>query len=360
VKKLFVADLRVGTTVSGYFVLSRNSPGVAKNGNGYVSMSLTDRTGTVPAIIFDANVDIPVEAIVGVKGNVEEFNKRTQLKLIEIRPVGPVDEGRYDISDFIPSSDRPAAEMICELYDLINLYVEDERAALLLAVIDPVQDSLGKSPAAKMYHHAFRGGLLEHILELVRLAIATRQVYPDLDLSVLIAGAALHDIGKLAELSPEAGFAFTTDGLLFGHVGMGFQMMRERLALYDHENRLLDFRDAVLHIIASHHGTVEHGALVAPCTKEAVVFHHLDMISSRMGAIHAAELLPSAVAGWTAVVPMLKIPIWKGTKCPKEETNLAIRETKPPLDETISPSRETTATDAQQPLSWWGEPTYPG
>jgi len=341
VKKLFVADLRPGITITGYFVLSRNSPGVAKNGNPYVSMSLTDRTGTISAIMFETDpIDIPLEAVVAVKAKVEDFNNRPQLKLLIVRPVGPEDEGRYDISDFIPCSDRAPEEMLAELRDLIHLYVEPDRAGLLFAVIDPVAESLGKSPAAKMYHHAFRGGLLEHILELVRLAIAAHQVYPDLDLGILIAGAALHDIGKLAELSPEAGFAFTTDGLLFGHVGMGFGMMRDRLALYDPENHLLDFRDAVLHIIASHHGTVEHGALVVPCTKEAIVFHNLDVISSRMGAIHAAELLPSASAGWTAVVPMLKIPIWKGTKCVNDETSLEKRAEPPPMDDFMSRSQE--------------------
>jgi 3'-5' exoribonuclease len=142
-----------------------------------------------------------------------------------------------------------------------------------------------RAPAAKQIHHAFLGGLLEHVTSLCRLAGMTASHYSIVDCDLLIAGIVLHDIGKIHELSYERGFSYTTDGQLLGHITIGVQMVAEKLrGLPDFPPRL---RTLVEHMILSHHGQLEFGSPKLPMFPEAVLLHYLDDLDSKMECMRA-------------------------------------------------------------------------
>jgi len=157
---------------------------------------------------------------------------------------------------------------------------------------------LKRAPAAKMMHHAFVGGLLEHIVSLCDLCRLAAQHYLELDLDLLLAGAALHDIGKLDELCYERAIHYTNDGQLLGHIILGLEQVTERMNSI--EGFPPDYKTLVKHLLISHHGHYEFGSPKLPMFREALVLHYLDDLDSKMGAARAVLGADGGEAGWTA------------------------------------------------------------
>jgi len=360
--KTYVKDIRPGGgQVKDYFALVSKESRVASNQKPFVSMVLCDRTGQINAKRWDAEelvedrggTVVEAEEIVQVVASVEEWQGRCQLRIEKIRRPKP---SEYELADFLPASERPPAEMLDELRALLTHFASPKRTAFFLQVLDTFGPGLAASPAAKFYHHAFIAGLLEHVLSLVKGAIALSRVYPYLDLDVMLAGCIFHDIGKTVELSNGLGFRYTRLGLMHGHIPIGFEITKRFL-----EANLPDepeFAEAVLHIVLSHHGELEHGSPVLPKTREALAFHILDLLDSRMGAIDTAWKLPGDQEGFTAFIPMLKTAFWKGAPpCPEEpapaspqapqEQTLAPPATQEPSPQTAQPQEASSASSAR-------------
>jgi 3'-5' exoribonuclease len=221
---------------------------------------------------------------VKVKGLLQVFHNRPQLTIHKMRRM---DDSEVDFRDYFPSSRRDPEEMWRELREIVGGVGDGHLKVLLEAMLDD-QDIARRyriAPAAKQIHHAFLGGLLEHVLSLCVLARAIAPHYPGVDLDLLLTGVVLHDIGKIYELTYERGFAYSNEGQMLGHIHIGLRMVGEKLrALPDFPSGL---RSLVEHMILSHHGQLEFGSPKLPQFPEALLLHYLDDMDSKMECMRA-------------------------------------------------------------------------
>lgn len=286
-KTTFLNEIKPGTgTDTGYFQITETAVKTASNGKLYLDLTLADRTGQVNGKQWDIKPDhvpFPAGSIVKVEFAPELFRDALQLKVYGMRLV---DRGSVAMEDYLPASKRDRAEMFSELHAWLAEIQDAELILALDSILNNLHPQLLDAPAAMKKHQAYLGGLLEHILRLLHLAKRLSEVYPDLNRDVLYAGCILHDIGKVVELRYDGQIDYTIEGSLLGHIAQG-------LALWSEYTPDLDpvLRHHINHVIASHHGQLEFGALKPPMTREAQLFHLLDMIDSRY------EMFTNAVAG---------------------------------------------------------------
>jgi 3'-5' exoribonuclease len=285
-KTLFISDLSEGQQIQDLFLVGRKNLGETKNGKPYLALSLMDRTGEIEARIWDnaAHYDSLAEPgqIVAVEAQVKAFRDQLQLSIYFLAPVGD-DEDL--LSNFIPASKRSVKEMQQELAILIE-DIDDENLRKLLEQIfqADVLKQFSKAPAAKQMHHAYLGGLLEHTLSVTGLARRLADHYPHLDRDLLVAGALLHDLGKIREFSfNSVPFEYTSSGRLVGHLVLGSEMVRQEGE--NIHNFPAERLDQLIHLILSHHGRHEFGAPCLPMTAEAILLHHIDDIDAKMNFI---------------------------------------------------------------------------
>ncbi len=236
-----------------------------------------------------------------------------------------LEDSEVSIEDFLPVSKRDRDEMLEMLHEWIGSIVDDSIREMVSAIAHRHPTALRDAPAAKTNHQAYIGGLLEHILNLCELGRRMKQMYPILDLDLLVAAAVLHDIGKIWELKWDKSIDYTRRGRLTGHVVMGLQLFQDynqrQYYEQDHQGTFgplsPEKRDHLEHIIASHHGNKEWGAAQVPMSREAYIFHFCDMIDSRMGNFDGLADKPRDADGFTPYIQSMGGPIFvpKGEPC---------------------------------------------
>jgi 3'-5' exoribonuclease len=310
-KSHFVVDLSDGQIVVSHFLVREKEVRTsARTGSSWLQLELVDRTGRISAKMWD-NFTSLVETfgcddVVQIRGRVKLFNGQKELALEQIIPALERD---YDLSDFLPHTKYDIEKLYAELRAAVGDVKNPWLKQLLLSVIeDPsIVPRLKRAPAAMTMHHAFLGGLLEHIVGVVGLAGDISAHYQELDADLLLAGAVLHDIGKIDELRYTRAIDYSTEGRLLGHIMIGVGLVRDKIkAIPEFPAQL-----AVLveHLILSHHGTHEFGSPSLPQTREAVALHFLDDLDSKMGAMRATidlESSASAASVWTDRNPSLR------------------------------------------------------
>jgi 3'-5' exoribonuclease len=232
---------------------------------------------------------------VKILGEVNRFNEKLQLKVKKIRRAAP---GEYDLGDFVPRSERDVGEMWTELEGWAASLRDPDLKALVEAFLNDAElaPALKQAPAAKSMHHAWMGGLLEHILSLMGVCELAAQHYPNIDRDLLLTGVVLHDIGKLRELSWGTSFDYTLEGQLLGHITIGIGMIEQKIAAipnFPAAKRLL-----VEHLVLSHHGEYEFGSPKLPMTPEAILLHYLDNLDAKMQTVRS-ELAKAEASGRT-------------------------------------------------------------
>jgi len=294
-KKIFVAQLVAGQQVQDIFLVARKSLAETKAGKPYLALGLMDRSGEIEARLWDNAQQFDAQAEEGayvlIQGLAKPFRDQMQLTLTSLQRVA--EEG-VQLADFMPASARPLAEMATELAAVIAAITNPGLKALLEAIFQgETLARFQRAPAAKKMHHAYIGGLIEHTLSVVGMAVRTASHYPSLDRDMLIAGALLHDIAKIEEFDfarPPIGY--TDRGRLVGHLVLGVEMVRKAAeGLADLTAAQID---ALTHIILSHHGQLAFGSPVLPMTPEAILLHHLDDMDAKMNFI---EGLRAKMAG---------------------------------------------------------------
>ena len=312
-RKIWVSSLRKGDRIDGEVLLVEASNfKQTRDGKYFIQLVLRDRTGAVRAVRWEASHDLYQSFSAGdfirINGRVEEFQQNPQVVIDRIEKVAAE---TVNSDDFLPVSKRGAEEMERELQGHVAAIRNPHLRNLLTSFLeDPdIRRGLIRCPAGKTLHHAYLGGLLEHILSLIGAARLLAKNYPRLDADFLVAAAFLHDIGKISELTYSSSFGYSDRGQLVGHIGVGLVMIAEKVSL------LRDFpeetRVHLEHIIASHHGLPEHGALKVPMTAEAIAFHFLDDLDAKMAMVEDLERElpdPSAREGegrWTDYKPAL-------------------------------------------------------
>jgi 3'-5' exoribonuclease len=300
-KSPYISELQSNQAVTGTFLVHSKEVRQKKNGDPYLSLLLGDRTGEVDAKMWDNVADV-VDAFdrddcVRVKGLLSIYQNRPQLTIHKVQRVS---EAEVDPSDFFPVSERGLEEMFAEVQGIIAGIGNPHLKALLEAVFGDQQVALlfRRAPAAKFVHHAYLGGLIEHVLSLSKLCRFAAAHYEDIDLDLMLAGALLHDVGKIHELSYDRSFAYTSEGQLLGHIVIGIRMIEEKLrALPDFPPRL---RALLEHMVLSHHGELEFGSPKVPMFPEAMLLHYLDDLDSKMDCMRSLIAQDRQVEGeWT-------------------------------------------------------------
>ena len=303
-KEFFVADaVRFeNATVTSYFALASLQVRDRKGGGGqYLALVLGDKTGTMEARMWEEFADAVTNCNEGcyvkVQGQISKYQGKFQITLEKMRNAAA---SEVDAADYMPTTQFDVPEMWMELRGYVSGFVNEDLKRLVFAFLDDqeIGPAFQSAPAAKKLHHAWLGGLLEHVLTLVRVCRATAPFYPEVDADLLVAGAILHDIGKVKELSWKNSFGYTLEGQLIGHISIAQGMLREKIsALPEFPDRL---RVLVEHIILSHHGRYEFGSPKLPMIPEAVLLSALDDLEAKMQAMRnefAASMAGGKAAG---------------------------------------------------------------
>lgn len=292
-KSPFVRELKPDEISTAVFLVSAKEVRQKRTGEPYLSMVLADRTGELDCKMWD-NVGEIIETFerddfVKVKGLLQLYNNRPQFTIHKLRRV---EDHEVDFRDFFPASRQEPEAMWQEVREIVHGVGNPHIRGLLNAFLDDpdIAARYQVAPAAKSIHHAFRSGLLEHVLSLLKLAklvcghycaLESNAVDPDL----LVAGVVLHDIGKIYELSYDRGFGYSTEGQLLGHIAIAFRMLGDKLRAFPDfpaELRLL-----IEHMVLSHHGQLEFGSPKVPMFPEALLLHYLDDMDSKMENMRA-------------------------------------------------------------------------
>jgi len=317
-KEFFIADCsqQENKVITSSFVVVSKQVKPKKNGEPYLALTLGDRTGQIEAKMWD-NVEEFLDAFeqddfLKVKGLINKYKNRFQLTVHKLRRM---QEGEIDFADYLPKTTRDIGELWRELADFVATFKDPHLKALVeLFMADPeIAERYRNAPAAKTLHHAYIGGLLDHVVSLFRSCDLMCRNYPQVNRDLLLTGAFLHDIGKIHELTYNRSFSYTTRGQLLGHMIIELEMMQakiEKLPGFPAELKTL-----LEHLIISHHGQYDFGSPKLPMFPEALMLHYLDDLDSKMEAMRAHFAREAELDGpWTSYNASLGRPLLNSAK----------------------------------------------
>jgi 3'-5' exoribonuclease len=298
-KDFYIADAARfdNQAITSFFCVSAISARDRKGNGQYLALTLSDKTGQFEGRMWEDFADVVSTCSTGcyvkVQGQVSKYQGKFQITLTKMRLAAAVE---IDTADFIPTTQFDIPTMAAELRGYLTAFKNAHLRALVLRFLDDptIGPAFIEAPAAKRLHHAWIGGLLEHIVCLVRVCLATAPFYPEVDPDLLVTGAILHDIGKVRELSWGSSFDYTLEGQLIGHISIAQGMLHEKIAELDaqalvqaaeNESTATVFpqrlRLLIEHMILAHHGKLEFGSPKLPMTPEAMLLSALDDLEAK-------------------------------------------------------------------------------
>ena len=263
-KDIYISDLTTideGKVFDGYFQLLLKQTRSTKTNKPYLNLILGDKTGQMEGRVWDPgdariSKDVDRGDVVKARGSVSRFDDRLQMKVEQMRKATP---SETDKSDMLPSTNYEVGALWKELLGFVDSMCEPHLKLLLTTLLGDAElaQAYREAPAARQLHHAWLGGLLEHVVSLLRLADRVIPNYPILHRDLVLTGVILHDIGKVRELAWDVAFEYTVEGTLLGHIQMGTELVEKTIdGLPGFPSRL---RTLVVHMILSHHGKLEFG-----------------------------------------------------------------------------------------------------
>jgi 3'-5' exoribonuclease len=317
-KDFYISDCarQENKVVTATFVVVSKQIKPKKTGEPYLALTLGDRTGQLEAKMWD-NVEEVLEAFeqedfLKIKGLINKYKNRFQLTIHKLRKLG---ESEIDFSDYLPKTTKNIDELWQTLADFVVSIQNPHLRSLLQAFMaDPeIAAAYRNAPAAKTLHHAFIGGLLDHVISLFRSCDLVCRNYPFVNRDLVLTGAFLHDIGKIHELTYNRSFSYTTRGQLLGHMVIELEMLQAKLApLSDFPPEL---KALLEHMIISHHGQYEFGSPKLPMFPEALLLHYMDDLDSKMEAMRAHfEREADLESPWTSYNASLGRPLLNTAK----------------------------------------------
>ena len=303
-KDIYVSDLSTfeeSKIFDAFFLVLHKQQRTTKTNKPYLNLILGDKTGQLEGRVWDPGdsriaKDFDRGDIAKVRGCVSRFDDRLQMKVEYLRKATATEVER---SDMLPSTTCDVDELWRKLLGFVESFTDPDLKRLLNTLLADANlaQAFREAPAAKQLHHAWLGGLLEHVVSLLALADRVAPHYPVLQRDLLLAGVVLHDIGKVRELAWEVGFEYTVEGVLLGHIQIGIELVEKTIdSLPDFPPRL---KTLVLHLILSHHGKLEFGSPKLPMIPEALVLNFIDDLDAKMQAV-ASEFERSAREGKSA------------------------------------------------------------
>lgn len=300
-KKTFIENISPGDTIEDEFALAEKTVLQKKDGNQYLNVVLADRTGQIKGVVWDNVRGIAAAATAGefvkVAGSVSEYRGTPQMVIKAMAALPP---DAVNPEDFLPATDMDVDQLYERLVKITRTFTTPWLKRLFEAFW---QDEnfvacFKKAPAAKRMHHAYLGGLMVHCLSMAVLADKIASHYNGLDRDLLIAGAILHDIGKLREFDYTAAIDYSDEGRLLSHIVIGLEMLDAKLREISDVPR--EHANLLKHMIVSHHGEPAFGAPEPPKTIEAVVLHYIDDLDSKINAVREFMAKEDPSQAWTS------------------------------------------------------------
>ena len=277
-------DMKENNSYDTTLLLKMTAQKTTASGKPFIEMKLSDGFSEITAKMWDRKTEqlgFDAPKIVDVSINTKIYNGALTY---DVKSVAPSADSSLSVEDFIIRAPYPASDMFGRLTGIISSLPSSSDphsiASMTLGLLDTYKDSFMTHAAAKSVHHAIYSGLLFHSLRMTETAMKICDVYKMIDRELLVCGAAIHDIGKLSELSSKLGEAdYTPNGRMFGHTYLGMKMIERAASSYSPDKeRLL----SLLHMVASHHGLLEYGAMTTPATIEAQALHLIDTMDARL------------------------------------------------------------------------------
>lgn len=285
-QKQYISSLEERQNVQSPFLVREKVLQTGKTGKPYLVLSLVDRTGSIDGRVWDNaenwNEEFGVDDFVMVKGNVQVFQGRKQ---IVITSIDVIDSFSVDLKDFLASSAANPEAMMKDLLAIVQDVQNPFIKQILVGTLeDPhIRPLFMAAPAAKTIHHAYLGGLLEHVLSICKTMKFLGSHYPELDPDLLVFGAIYHDIGKIWELKYETSIGYTDVGRWVGHIPLGSELVEKKAA--EISGFPYELKNILKHIVLSHHGKMEYGSPKVPMILEAVVVGYIDDLDSKVNSI---------------------------------------------------------------------------
>src|SRR6202167_1943761 len=330
-KEFFLSDCshHENKVITSSFVVVSKQVKPKKTGEPYLALILGDRTGQLEAKMWD-NVEDAIDAFeqddfLKIKGLLNKYKNRFQITIHKLRRLG---DSEIDFSDYLPKTTKDIGELWQTLAAFVASFRDPHLKALVEAFMsDPeIAEPYRNAPAAKTLHHAYIGGLLDHVVSLFRSCDLMCGNYPQINRDLLLTGAFLHDIGKIHELTYNRSFSYTTKGQLLGHLIIELEMLQAKLALQPGFPD--ELKTMMEHLIISRHGQYAFGSPKLPMFPEALMLHYLDDLDSKMEAMRAHFDREAAFdSPWTSYNASLGRPLldsrkfMQGEKTPPAKTN---------------------------------------
>jgi 3'-5' exoribonuclease len=321
---IWIKDIKENATVVGDYLVQGKTLAQTRQGNSFLTLTLGDRTGRVEARVWDRVEEISTQFkegdIVTITGQANTFRNQIQVQISELRrSKSPVDPGMFQ-----ESTPKDITKMLSELKKLTHRIKNRHLSALIDSFMVDHQfvSQFKKAPAAKTFHHSYRGGLLEHTLSISQMAVVVAEHYPDLDGDLLLSGAILHDIGKIDELDFELNIEYSDKGRLLGHIVLGVLMLEEKLKTVRDFPSELALR--LKHLILSHHDEYQFGSPKRPKFLEAFALHLIDDLDAKINGLSRLLKDDRQEGAWTLFNTLFQRYLYKGDSSAKANSRKGV------------------------------------
>jgi len=352
-KDFYICDCarQENKVITSSFVVVSKQIKPKKTGDPYLALTLADRSGQIEAKMWD-NVEDVLDAFepddfLKIKGLINKYKQRFQLTIHKLRKLG---ESEIEFADYLPKTTKDIDELWRTLEGFVATFRNPHLRSLVQAFMaDPeIAAAYRNAPAAKTLHHAYIGGLLDHVVSLFRSCDLACTNYPQINRDLLLTGAFFHDIGKIHELTYNRSFSYSSKGQLLGHMIIELEMLQSKLAF------IPDFPDElktlVEHLIISHHGEYEFGSPKLPMFPEALMLHYLDDLDSKMEAMRAHFEREATLDGpWTSYNASLGRPLLNTAKFLAPKKVVAPEESAAPEGEASEVGEEAPTLPGLEP-----------
>ncbi len=315
----FVGELKDADVVDEVYLLADKQLRANRNANLYLLASLRDRSGTINSLMWNVREDqcqsFDAGCYVKVKGKAQLYQGTLQVIITSIQKA---DATGLNPEDFELKPRQDIEKLMVRMREILLSIEEPAIRALMecFLIDESLMARMQQTGAGVKAHHAYPGGLVEHVVNILETAIRIRDLYPEVNFDLLLAGIFLHDIGKVREMDFGTAFTYTDEGQLLGHMAIGVEMLTEKIgdvARLTGEAFPQELELRLKHMILSHHGSYEHGSSRLPMTLEAIALHFLDNLDAKIHEFaRTIEDDPNGDSAWTPFVPRLDRKMYKG------------------------------------------------
>lgn len=313
---LFISDIQPGMSVCDVYMVTQPILRNTTRGDLYIAMYLSDRTGKINARMWQATQAIyeqlPSSGFVRVRGNSELYQNSLQMVVNDVQVV---DSDAVNLADYLPRTDKNIREMVDDLRQMLAAIEDPSLKALVDAFLadTDLMRRFCTAPGGMQIHHAYLGGLIEHVHNMMRCAAAILPFYPKVQKDLVLAAIFVHDMGKIEELSYDMTFSYTDEGQLIGHLVQGVRMIHQKADALAEAGTPIprDTLNSLLHIVLAHHGQYEFGSPKLLATAEAFMVSYLDNLDARMNQVTGVIDNDPGNDDWTPYVRTLETRLFK-------------------------------------------------